>query len=216
MVIPLHIINRTVLPVKTRVELTVVFTLGSFAIIVVVLRMLIVLTHWTQQNKLVWGQLECFTATVIANAPILHGLWRHAWMHLCKFNFRQGDNCPPAYNMAIQRPTEQTEPGQAATEDLPVPEKRGSRARQSVSRPNGAQAQYSVLVNILTRLCSAPQDQRSLPSISRRNRNRAVSWASSGDQDRTTRARKQWRTSVCWIGTGRTDHNAHWDGIDCW
>jgi len=42
------------------------------------MRIVITLQNLTQLNKLIWGQLECFTATVVANAPIIWGLYRHA------------------------------------------------------------------------------------------------------------------------------------------
>lgn len=132
MSIPIRIIIRSKLSMKTKLELVVVFTLGAFVVIVSMLRMVIVLTHWTQQNKLVWGQIECFTATIVANAPILHGLWKHSFIHIRQLKFGKTDECPPEYNVAVRQPT----PASGAIEmsdQEPRPPSRRDRARQSVS-----------------------------------------------------------------------------------
>jgi len=132
MVIPFHIILRSLIPMRTKLELGAVFILGFFAVLIVCLRMVSALHHWEQQDRLIWGQLECFTSTIVANAPILHGLWRHAWLHITKMNFKQNEACPPSYSMSVQRPTGQTEP-EIDTNQLPVPESRG-KARLSLRR----------------------------------------------------------------------------------
>lgn len=132
MSIPIRIIIRSKLAMKTKLELAAVFALGIFVVIASMLRMIIVLTHWTQQNKLLWGQIECFTATIVANAPVLHGLWRHGFSHIRRLKFGKTDECPPEYSVAVRQPT----PAHDSIEmsgQLPRPPSRRDRARQSVS-----------------------------------------------------------------------------------
>ncbi|KAI9803980.1 MAG: hypothetical protein M1833_000261 [Piccolia ochrophora] len=75
MLIPLPLILRVRLPWKTKLQLMLVFCMGIFVIMVSVMRMIIVLNALTQVNKLIWGQLECFTATIVANAPTFREFW---------------------------------------------------------------------------------------------------------------------------------------------
>jgi hypothetical protein len=77
MCIPLPIILRAQLPLRTRIQLCSVFLVGLFVIGISITRIIIVLQNFTQINKLIWGQMECFAATVVANAPIIHSLYRH-------------------------------------------------------------------------------------------------------------------------------------------
>jgi len=77
MSIPLPIIIRARLPLRTKIQLCGVFLVGFFVIAISITRMIIVLQNLTQINKLIWGQMECFAATIVANAPIIHSLYRH-------------------------------------------------------------------------------------------------------------------------------------------
>lgn len=77
MCIPLPIILRARLPIRTKIQLCSVFFVGLFVIGISITRIVIVLQNLTQINKLIWGQMECFAATVVANAPIIHSLYRH-------------------------------------------------------------------------------------------------------------------------------------------
>jgi len=132
MAIPARIISRSKLPTKTKIELAAIFLLGFVVIIFSTLTMIIILMHWAQQKTLVWRQIECFAATIVANAPILHGLWRHGINHLRRFSCKQTDDCPPAYNVAVRQPTESHDSTLEMTEQPPPRRSRRDRARQSV------------------------------------------------------------------------------------
>jgi len=82
MCIPLPIILRARLPIRTKIQLCSVFLVGLFVIGISITRIVIVLQNLTQINKLIWGQMECFAATVVANAPIIHSLYRHGRHHV--------------------------------------------------------------------------------------------------------------------------------------
>ncbi|RDW89139.1 hypothetical protein BP6252_01171 [Coleophoma cylindrospora] len=77
MLIPLPVVFRTQLPWRTKVQLCGVFSIGVFVILVSVLRIKFVLADNSQQNKLLWAELECFAAAIVANGPILYGLYRY-------------------------------------------------------------------------------------------------------------------------------------------
>jgi hypothetical protein len=82
MCIPLPIILRARLPIRTKIQLCSVFLVGLFVIGISITRIVIVLQNLTQINKLIWGQMECFSATIVANAPIIHSLYRHGKHHV--------------------------------------------------------------------------------------------------------------------------------------
>jgi len=44
--------------------------------------MVIALDDLGERAQLIWGQLECFFVTVVANAPIIHGLYQHGFKHI--------------------------------------------------------------------------------------------------------------------------------------
>jgi hypothetical protein len=92
MCIPLPIILRARLPIRTKIQLCSVFLVGLFVIGISITRIVIVLQNLTQINKLIWGQMECFAATVVANAPIIHSLYRHGRHHVqTRSGTRSGD-----------------------------------------------------------------------------------------------------------------------------
>jgi len=92
MCIPLPIIIRAQLPIRTKIQLCSVFLVGLFVIGISITRIVIVLQNLTQINKLIWGQMECFAATVVANAPIIHSLYRHGKHHVqTRSGTRPGD-----------------------------------------------------------------------------------------------------------------------------
>ncbi|KAH7377985.1 hypothetical protein BKA64DRAFT_714488 [Cadophora sp. MPI-SDFR-AT-0126] len=107
MAISIPLLLRSSLSLKHKVELSALFIGGSFIIIVSVLRLLIVLGDLTAQNKLAWAQVQCFAVTVVANAPVLHEMWRHGWGHIRKGRFGK-DHCSPEYNLAVRAPTQPT------------------------------------------------------------------------------------------------------------
>ncbi|KAL5319410.1 hypothetical protein ACEPPN_012462 [Leptodophora sp. 'Broadleaf-Isolate-01'] len=107
MAVPIPLLLRVCLSLKHKIEMSGLFLGGVFLIFISVLRMLIVLGDLTTQNKLVWAQIECFVATIVANAPVLHEMWRHGWGHMCKRRFGR-DSCSPEYSLAIRAPTQST------------------------------------------------------------------------------------------------------------
>ena len=76
MYIPLPIILRTRLPVKTKLQLCCIFLIGLFVITISMIRMIVVLQNITLVNKLLWAALESFSATIVANAPIIYCLYK--------------------------------------------------------------------------------------------------------------------------------------------
>ncbi|KAH9217593.1 hypothetical protein DL95DRAFT_459197 [Leptodontidium sp. 2 PMI_412] len=107
MAVPIPLLLRACLSLKHKIEMSGLFLGGVFLIFISVLRMLIVLGDLTTQNKLVWAQIECFVATIVANAPVLHEMWRHGWGHMRKRRFGR-DGCSPEYSLAIRAPTQST------------------------------------------------------------------------------------------------------------
>jgi hypothetical protein len=108
MYIPLPIILRTRLPLKTKVQLCCIFLVGFFVITISVIRMIIVLQNITLINKLLWAQLECFSATVVANAPIIYILCKVGRNRIQNSTFRSAKNSSngPSNSMS-QRPQAQ-------------------------------------------------------------------------------------------------------------
>ncbi|KAF8865719.1 hypothetical protein BDZ45DRAFT_372901 [Acephala macrosclerotiorum] len=108
--IPLPLIFRAKLPLKTKFEISSVFSLWIFVIAITVIKMAITLKHLNLRTGMIWTQVECFSATVAANAPIIHELWRHALLHIKKGRFG-ADVCvsPPEYNLTVRAATEDPE-----------------------------------------------------------------------------------------------------------
>ncbi|PVH79803.1 hypothetical protein DL98DRAFT_589015 [Cadophora sp. DSE1049] len=109
MAIPIPLLLRSSFSLKNKIEMSGLFIGGFFIILASVLRLLIVLGDLTTQNKLVWAEIECFVATIVSNAPVLHEMWRHGWGHIRKRRFGK-DHCSPEYNLAVRAPTQSTTP----------------------------------------------------------------------------------------------------------
>ena len=60
MLIPMRLIFGTQLPTTVKVQISVLFLLGFFCIIVTILRIVFVLQDLTQSNRLIWAYVECF------------------------------------------------------------------------------------------------------------------------------------------------------------
>ncbi|KAF4635568.1 hypothetical protein G7Y89_g2509 [Cudoniella acicularis] len=70
--------------------------------------------HW-QPNLLIWGQVECFLMTAVANAPILYRLWRHGFNHIRKTQFGM-DACSTGYTPPVENQVPRAESrGKAAS-----------------------------------------------------------------------------------------------------
>ncbi|KUJ20068.1 uncharacterized protein LY89DRAFT_731303 [Mollisia scopiformis] len=110
MIIPLPLIFRAKKPLKTRIQISSIFFLWIFVIVISALTMAIFLEHLDERRQMIWTQLECFFATVAANAPIIHGLWRHGCLHIRQGRFGPEICAPvPEYNLNVRAATAEAE-----------------------------------------------------------------------------------------------------------
>jgi len=98
MSIPLPTVVREHLSVKTKAQLCVLFVTGFFIVAISITRIAIIFADFSKANleinELIWGQIECFTATLVVNAPIIHSLLsdRHAITNMPKFRSKYTSN----------------------------------------------------------------------------------------------------------------------------
>ncbi|TAQ89249.1 hypothetical protein B7494_g2412 [Chlorociboria aeruginascens] len=78
MAIPLRVIWKAQLSLRRKIELLLLFCTGLFVIFVSFFRAILLITAWSQKNLFILSE------TIVANAPILHGLYKHG-----KSTFRQ-------------------------------------------------------------------------------------------------------------------------------
>ncbi|KAG4432288.1 hypothetical protein IFR05_012236 [Cadophora sp. M221] len=156
MAIPIPLLLRACLSLKHKIEILAVFLGGFFLVFISVLRMLIVLGDLTTQNKLVWAQ------TIVANAPVLHEMWRHGWGHMRKRRFGR-DSCSPEYALAIRAPTQSTgtrQPSRVPSHDESSDsEPENDLERRETSSVRGSKARLAIrksvrLVHHLTTITS--------------------------------------------------------------
>ncbi|KAH6684546.1 hypothetical protein B0J14DRAFT_646453 [Halenospora varia] len=98
---------------RTILQIIPVFLGALFVIAIIATRIVIVTTissnpaHW-QPNLLIWGQVECFSMTCVANAPILYRLWRHGFNHIRKGKFGM-DACSTGYTPPVENQNPRSE-----------------------------------------------------------------------------------------------------------
>ncbi|KAH8682959.1 hypothetical protein BGZ60DRAFT_524302 [Tricladium varicosporioides] len=111
--IPLPIIIRGKFEQRTIFQIIPVFLGALFIIAIITTRIVIVTTissnsaNW-QSNLLIWGQVECFLTTCVANAPILYRLWRHGFNHIRKGKFGM-DACSTGYTPPVENQNPRSE-----------------------------------------------------------------------------------------------------------
>ncbi|PMD49431.1 uncharacterized protein K444DRAFT_299858 [Hyaloscypha bicolor E] len=103
MAIPLPILLRPVPPRQELVPLCALYFGGILVIIASFVRVASVLTNLLGQHELIWGQIECLLATVVVNAPVLHGIYRHGCNHIRTWKFGRV-HCAQDYELAVQEP----------------------------------------------------------------------------------------------------------------
>ncbi|KAE8450156.1 hypothetical protein EG329_006937 [Mollisiaceae sp. DMI_Dod_QoI] len=112
MIIPLPLIFRAQLPLKTKIQISAVFLIWIFAIAITTLKVVIILKNLSGSRKMIWTQAglcsSSMAQTVAANTPIIHGLWGHGLLHVKKGMFRK-DTCAPTpdYDLTVRAPTEE-------------------------------------------------------------------------------------------------------------
>lgn len=104
MAIPLRILLRPIPPPKELLRLIALYAGGILVIIASFVRAVAVLSDLLDQHELIWGQIECFLATVFVNAPVLHGIYRHGCNHVRTWKFGK-DHCETEYQLARETPT---------------------------------------------------------------------------------------------------------------
>jgi len=111
------------------------FLLGLFIIAIVILRMALGPSNWNLQNRCIWGHVECFSLTLVANVPIMHSLWPHGFGKLHRCNFVKENRYEQELRAQIQRSADSivSEHGLALNCTQPGSPSRRDRARQSVS-----------------------------------------------------------------------------------
>jgi len=74
------------------------------------MRISIVLGDWKSQSRSLWPQLECFTATLIANAPVIYSLWNPAWtsrlLALLPIPTQRSTHAPEVGDILVTRTTD--------------------------------------------------------------------------------------------------------------
>ncbi|EKD16424.1 uncharacterized protein L3040_008525 [Drepanopeziza brunnea f. sp. 'multigermtubi'] len=105
MAIPLKLIIQSDMSRKMQLQLLAVY-IGSLLLIAIsTLGIIVALDNLGSVNMFIWAQVQCFIATLVANAPPIHDLWRHGWSHIRQRKFNR-DSCVPEYSLNILAPTE--------------------------------------------------------------------------------------------------------------
>ncbi|KAN0102694.1 hypothetical protein V8E51_011007 [Hyaloscypha variabilis] len=104
MAIPLPILLRPIPPRQELIRLCALYAGGILLIIIASTRVVAVLTNLLDQHLLLWGQIECFLASAVVNAPVLHGIYRHGCNHIRIWEFGD-DHCAQDDELADEEAT---------------------------------------------------------------------------------------------------------------
>lgn len=76
LVLPLPYVIGLTVPVRRKVQLIALFTLGIFIILITAIRLPINSIHKdSQDNRTLWATTELLTAAIVVNATAIWGLW---------------------------------------------------------------------------------------------------------------------------------------------
>lgn len=76
LVLPLPFVIGLTVPVRRKIQLIALFTLGIFIILITAIRLPINSLHKdSQDNRTLWATTELLTAAIVVNATAIWGLW---------------------------------------------------------------------------------------------------------------------------------------------